>query len=340
MNQVVNRLSVAMCTFNGGRYLQEQLDSIASQTRPPDEFVICDDCSSDETITIIENFARHSSFPVHLHLNDRNLGSTRNFEKATGLCSGEIIAFADQDDVWKPEKLRLLEAEFAKRPDVGLVFSDAEIVDEKLHPVGHRMWNEVGFGERERQLIRNGRALDVLLPGWTVTGATMAFRSKFRDLILPIPTSLPMIHDGWIALIVAAVAEVEFIDQPLILYRQHSEQQIGAPVGRVNGKTGVPLVEVIQRAANQQNSYSELTAIIDVVSQRLGRADNLMVPRETLADLESRRGHLRARGELPATLMGRFAVVLKELTSGRYHRYANGFASAAKDLVKGDRGAN
>src|SRR5688572_4846600 len=230
-----------MCTYNGARFVREQLDSIAAQTRLPDELIICDDASQDSTVEIIRAFSAHAPFPVRLVINEQTLGSTSNFEKATGLCSGEIIAFADQDDVWKPEKLHLLEVEFAKRPDVGLVFSDAEIVDEKLHPIGHRMWNEVGFGERQKQLIREGRALDVLLPGWSVTGATMAFRSKFRNLILPIPTSLPMIHDGWIALMVAAVAEVEFIDEPLILYRQHSGQQIGAPVGRVNGKTGGPL---------------------------------------------------------------------------------------------------
>ena len=91
------------------------------------------------------------------------------------------------------------------------------------------MWDEVGFDAHKRKLVRLGRALEVLITGWTVTGATMAFRSKFVKLSLPIPDGIAMIHDGWIALTIAAVADVVMIEEPLIKYRQHGQQQIGAP---------------------------------------------------------------------------------------------------------------
>ena len=124
------KFSVAMCTYNGAAYLEEQLDSIARQIRLPDELVVCDDNSSDESLRILRSFAARSAFPVRLHSNESNLGSTKNFEKAICLCSGDVIALADQDDVWHPEKLAILEREFSSTPDVGLVFTDAEIVDE------------------------------------------------------------------------------------------------------------------------------------------------------------------------------------------------------------------
>src|SRR5207253_4621935 len=124
------KLSVAMCTYNGASYLQEQFDSIAMQTRLPDELVICDDVSVDTTKEITDKFAAVAPFAVKRHFNENNLGSTKNFEKAIGLCQGDIIALADQDDEWSPIKLEQLEAALASSAKTGLVFSDAEVVDQ------------------------------------------------------------------------------------------------------------------------------------------------------------------------------------------------------------------
>src|ERR1022692_2995726 len=102
-------ISVAMCTFDGGRFLSAQLESIAAQTRPPDELVVCDDGSSDASGNIIKDFARRAAFPTRLVVNDKHLGSTKNFEQAISLCQGTIVALADQDDVWYPHKLQRIE---------------------------------------------------------------------------------------------------------------------------------------------------------------------------------------------------------------------------------------
>ena len=218
---MADKISVALCTYNGGCYLPDQLASIAAQTRPLDELVVCDDHSTDATCEIVTGFAATAPFPVRLHVNEHNLGSSKNFELAITLCEGDVIALADQDDVWFPEKLSRIEACLIENPGAGLVFTDAEVVDGHLRSLGYRLWESVGFDETQRRLVRNGRALDVMLPGWTATGATMAFRSKFKNLVLAIPTDLALIHDGWIALMIASVAEVAFIEEPLIKYRQH-----------------------------------------------------------------------------------------------------------------------
>jgi glycosyltransferase involved in cell wall biosynthesis len=319
-----------MCTYNGARYLSEQLASIAAQTRPPDELVVCDDRSADETVHVVERFAASAGFAVSLHVNERNLGSTRNFEKAIGLCRGELIALCDQDDVWMPRKLERMEEVFDRRPGVGLVFTDAEIVDESLRPLGERLWARVGFDRRMRRLVGGGRALDVLLPGWTVTGATMAFRSAFKPLVLDIPDDLAMIHDGWVALIVAAVAGVAFIDEPLIKYRQHSRQQIGAPKKKRNAGAGLGDVRA---ALVRANPYNGLIEIGGRVRQRLAERHDSFDCKRALPQLDARIKHLRARAGMPAGRLGRLRPVLRELLTRRYHLYSKGVYSAVKDLL-------
>jgi glycosyltransferase involved in cell wall biosynthesis len=325
------KISVAMCTYNGARYLREQLQSIATQLRPPDELVICDDQSVDATREIIAGFAASTSFPVHLHVNNCNLGSTKNFERAIGLCEGDIVALADQDDVWMPEKLVRLEECFLREPGVGLVFTDAEVVDEHLQPLGYRLWESVGFDKHHRSLVRSGRVLDVLLPGWTVTGATMAFRSVFKDLVLDIPTNLALIHDGWIGLMIASVAGVAFIEEPLIKYRQHADQQIGAKERKTHAADGIGSGRV-KNAIRRINSYEEMIEIGTQARLRLVQRAEIYKSSAALTKLDNRLKHLRARASLPERRLSRARCVLAELFSRRYHLYSNGVYSAVKDL--------
>jgi len=125
------KISVAMCTYHGERFLAQQLASIAKQTRPPDELVVCDDRSSDRTVEILRDFAASVSHPVKIFENETNLGFVANFERAIQLCTGDLIALSDQDDIWYPERLELSEREFAAHPEVGLVFSDADLIDDQ-----------------------------------------------------------------------------------------------------------------------------------------------------------------------------------------------------------------
>ncbi len=326
------KISVAMCTYNGAAYLREQLESIAAQTRPPAEIVVCDDQSTDQTLEIIKAFALSASFPVRFYLNEQNLGSTKNFERAIRFAEGDIIALSDQDDFWRPEKLQRIEECFESEPELGLVFSDAEVVDQHLQPLGFQLWESVGFDRNQRQLVRDGRELDVLLPGWTVTGATMAFRAKFKDLILDIPTDLPLIHDGWIALLIASVAPVSFIEEPLIKYRQHLNQQIGAGEKKTVVQEPVGL-DGAKEALRRTNTYDDMIRIGTRVHERLSERRDIYESDHALTRLAGRIMHLNIRARLPEHALPRFGCVIRELLTGRYHRYARGFFSAAKDLM-------
>ena len=135
----ISTISVALCTYNGARYLQQQLESIAGQTRRPDEVVVCDDGSGDSTMEFVRSFAKTATFHVRVYQNDRVLGVTKNFDQAIGYCTGDMIALSDQDDVWHPQKLVRMEQAFAASPRVGAVFWDAEVVDSELRPLGHRL---------------------------------------------------------------------------------------------------------------------------------------------------------------------------------------------------------
>jgi glycosyltransferase involved in cell wall biosynthesis len=326
--------SVAMCTYNGAAFVAEQLESVAGQTRPPDELVVCDDRSTDATRDIVEGFAARAPFPVRLFVNEENLGSTRNFGRAVALCAGQLVALCDQDDAWLPEKLERLEARFAARPSVGFVFTDAELADERLRPTGRRLWESIGFGEREQRLVRRGRALDLLLAGSHVTGATMAFRARFKEIILDIPADLPVIHDGWIALVLAAASDADFIAEPLVRYRQHPGQQIGAT--KPARPDTPPGLEGFAHVARRANPYRDLIRIAERARERLaGWESGGEAAAEGVRRLDAHLRHLRARERLPGSLPRRLPVVLRELLTLRYHRYSNGALSAVKDLLAG-----
>ena len=326
------RISVAMCTYNGADFLPAQLESILAQSRKPDQIVVCDDGSTDETRALLQKFEKASPDVILLRFNKKNLGSIKNFEQAIGLCNGDVIALSDQDDVWRPDKLQLIEDRF-KKQSTGLVFSDAELVEENLTPLNRRMWNEVGFDEHKKKLLRSGRALEVLVTGWTVTGATMAFRAGFKNICLPVPDGIAMIHDGWIALTIAAVADVVALDEPLIQYRQHARQQIGAPE-RVEQGPEPRGLQKLETAFKRRNSSADLYQILERLEERLVAFTGFYDTQKALTFVGNYSFHLNVRANLSQRRrLNRVPSILRELLSLRYHEYANGFKSAAKDLV-------
>lgn len=129
------KVSVAMCTYNGEKYIEEQLNSILHQTKI-DEIIICDDGSKDKTLEICNEILKSSNVEYTLKLN-KNLGFAKNFYQAITLCSGDIIFFCDQDDIWKENKIDLMCQVFNNDPDTLLVFSNAYITNENLEVTGN-----------------------------------------------------------------------------------------------------------------------------------------------------------------------------------------------------------
>ena len=310
-----------MCTYNGGKYIQEQLDSIANQSRRPDELIICDDGSTDKTLSIVEKFSGSSLFPVKVFINRTNIGSTKNFEQAIALCNGDIISLSDQDDVWHKDKLKLIEEAFNSSMRTGAVFSNGNIVDEDLAPLGYTLWDKFSFGKRRRVEFAKGKAFQVLLKHNVVTGATMAFRSVFREKILPI--SPLWIHDSWIAFLISIISDIKFIDKELIDYRQHKDQQIGGIKNSI--KEQIAISTSVKDYNFQIKQYEQ---IIEYISNNNFISGNHVVSKisDKIMHLNNRQDIYRCNGAK------KIIKSIRELVCARYHRYSNGYNSFIKDI--------
>lgn len=347
------QISIALATYNGAKYLNQQLNSFAEQIRLPDELVICDDASSDATVQIINEFATHATFPVRLHINEKNLGLFANFERAIILCSGDIIALSDQDDIWHEDKLAKYEHTFNASPSASAVFSDAEVVDKNLSPLGYTLWEVEKFTESERRLFRKDRPLKVLLRHNVVQGASMAFRADLRQALLPIPTNLSnriWVHDGWFAFLIAAISNIALIERPLMKYRQHEKNHIG--VHNRNDTefatknfyhSALKLWSLLNNREQLQpfppKHYQDAELLIEqlkMVVHRLQSLEEQDLRSTTRATrlIEDKIGHLCVRSDLPLPIQYRVIPILRELISGRYSRWSNGLRDAVRDLLQ------
>jgi glycosyltransferase involved in cell wall biosynthesis len=223
-----------MGTFNGARFLAEQLDSILAQSRLPDELVVCDDRSSDRTPEILGRFAQSAPFAVRIHRNESQLGWFANFLQASSKCGGDLIAFSDQDDIWLPEKLARCEAILASADGPSLVMHAAKVVDEKLNPTGTLHPNI-----RQQQRLRP-RDYPTFVGG---PGFAMCFERRLLDYLreppLPPATALEYGHDTLLVLLAGADNGLFLLDQPLALYRRHG--------GNVSGYEQGPPPKLLRR---------------------------------------------------------------------------------------------
>lgn len=312
------KISVAMCTYDGEKYLPEQLSSIAAQTRLPDELIVCDDNSSDGTIQLLGAFAGSAPFPVRIERNPATLGSTKNFEKAIMQCTGDVIALSDQDDVWHADKLELLEKAFLARQETGAVFSNGNVVDEVLSLLGYTLWDGFWFTGKHRTQFREGKAFDVLLNHNVVTGAALAFRSMLRDAFVPIPSA--WVHDAWIAIMISVRHPIDFVDRCLLDYRQHPSQQIG---GRMrSGRENIALARSVTDYRRQIEQYGMLAECL----KREGVATCVWKVNDKIEHLEARSSYYTRR------LLAKLVPAFHELIRGRYHKYSRGCQSCYKDL--------
>lgn len=220
----MHSVSIAMATFNGQKYIQRQLDSLAAQTQIPEELVISDDGSTDNTLKIVETFARTAPFPVNIYRNDDTLGFRKNFMHAASLCRSELISFCDQDDCWYPDKISAAAAPFSD-PEVLLTYHNADIVNNENQKIA---------------LLIEHRPKDLLVtpplsnPWSYALGFTQVFRRSlllFSDLW---PRSLnhnyknqPMAHDQWFFFLASVFGKVAYIDKSLVAYVQHGKNTYG-----------------------------------------------------------------------------------------------------------------
>lgn len=202
-------ISVALCTYNGEHYLREQLDSLLAQTYSNMEIVAVDDGSTDRTVELLREYERRDA-RVRVHLNPRNLGFTRNFERAIALCNGAFIAPCDQDDIWLPGKLRTLARYVGKH---SMVYCDSELIDAQGRSLGMSMsqfWAMQDLNDPAAFIVAN-----------CVSGHAMLFRRDLLDEQPQLPAEL--FHDWWLAVRAAAKGGIAYCPEKLVRYRQHDK---------------------------------------------------------------------------------------------------------------------
>ena len=318
MNNV--NISVAMCTYNGALFLAQQLESMLIQTTQPDELIVCDDGSTDQTLEILDKFANTSPFQVRIFKNNQQpLGSTKNFEKAISLCSGEIIVLSDQDDVWMPDKIYMLKR--AIDDGAGLVFSDATLVNANLEPLGYSLFESLNLNNTEKKLINSGNLAQVLLRRNVITGATAAFSRKHLELIMPI--SKNWVHDAWLGFLIACVDDVYVIRTPLIKYRQHSNNQIGALKTSYYKKF---LHKLSNAYELHLKAYLCMVDLMDCIKDK-----NININSDLYFLIQSRLYFTKIR--LVSFESFSLSLLMKQLINGNYHKFTHGFISFVLDLL-------
>lgn len=206
-------ISIAMTTYNGAQYIKEQIESILNQTIQDFELIICDDCSSDNTFELLQEYASKDSRITALR-NDKNLGFKRNFEKVIGLCKGDYIALSDQDDIWFPNHLEILKN--AIKGKVMLSCARPIFVDENNKELPAKYdYIKMDY----IPLSDEGIARHIFLGRSSFQGASMMIRKSFFDIALPIPDGAGF-HDSWFAGLACFAGGIAYVDVPVMRYRR------------------------------------------------------------------------------------------------------------------------
>ena len=218
-------VSIALCTYNGSRFLAEQMDSLLAQTYPHIEIVVADDASSDDTLAILEHYARLDP-RISIGVNPANVGFAHNFERVLARCCGEFIAPCDQDDIWLPEKIAALVAAIGGH---SLAYCDSTLVDASGAPSGTRMSAIVPMLSTDDPVA--------FAFGNCVSGHALLCRRELMSSALPVPAVF--FYDWWIAAVAASRDGIVYCAQSLVHYRQHGANVTDARLGEMMQEAGI-----------------------------------------------------------------------------------------------------
>jgi len=325
---------VALCTYNGGPYLESQLDSIAAQTRLPDELVIADDGSTDDTLAVLSRWsAEHPHLAVRVLPPATHLGVTANFERAIAATSGGIVVLSDQDDVWSPVRIERAVAALEGQ-SFGAVHTDAALIDSDGLPLGETLFGRLGVTAQERSALLTSDLFSTYLRRNLATGATMAFTRSVWETARPLPST--WVHDEWIAMIAASFDALRCLDEPAIQYRIHGANAIGAARPTLRYKLGRVLGGRGERNARLASRFAELVKRWDslgVDAARYGVDNSIWEARRRRVAQKAQ--FEQSRAAMPRTRIARVPTVMRLAIQGRYRAFASrGRLDIVRDLLQ------
>lgn len=317
-------ISVAIPTYNGLPYLEKQLSSVLSQTRPPDEVIICDDGSTDGTWEYLSEQARRHS-AVQAYSNDEQLGVGGNYQRSIELSSGDLIFLCDQDDSWVRNKIEVMLSAY-RETDARLLWHNTEIVDPN-GSTGGTLWQRKDFSPNSdtdsidvfRRLVSDENI---------VQGASVLADAEFLDRMLPLPARR---YDYFLGVTASLFCGIKPVNKILSTYRQHEAQDLGAP-RRTRISQG--FASLRRDTEGMQRDTMELW---ERVSRELSDRDGsqLRVAEETAAsEVAKRLSYERTRHR---ALSGSPKIAVRSIVSnvvdGNYRRYNYPVLGPLRDLV-------
>lgn len=321
------KVSIAMATYNGAQYLKAQLQSFVDQTRQPDELVITDDCSTDETGAIILEFAQVAPFKVVFYRNEQKLGYCGNFNAALIKVTGDIVFLSDQDDVWFPEKIEHMINVAERHPKALVVMNDAAITDAGLNEVG---LTKVG------QIQSGGLPIENF-----VMGCCCAIRKELLAMCTPIPAGFKA-HDNWLVWFADGLGAKVVEYRALQYYRRHGANESQSIANRTTKVSrfqaffhsttkffdkDLPQKERTQ--VEQLRLFSKGIQNAILVAPEGYRSELVQFLSTTEAKLETLEQRILVREKW---LLPRVIAMLRLLAKGGY-RNSRGFKSVFRDLI-------
>lgn len=257
-------IDILMATYNGEKYIKEQIESILAQDYSNIRCIICDDCSTDRTYEIAKEYVKKDK-RVIVYKNEKNLGVIKNFEKLLSLVESDYYMLADQDDIWKTTKVSDTFQKL-KKENADLVFTDLEIVDENMQIKNHSFNRVMGIYPK----ISKEKDIRLVYLYNVVTGCTILTKKKYISKILPLPTNKDVLHDHYIALAtLLSGGKVCYLDKPTIFYRQHQHNQVGTSRYTDRFKTFQEVRNhLIQVKISIFTTYCQMNALFDDVYQK------------------------------------------------------------------------
>ena len=247
-------VAVVVATYNGATYLRAQLESIVQQTYKPSQIIIVDDASLDDTLQVANNFAAHHP-EVMVVQNETRLGYIKNFEKGMLLANTSYVALSDQDDIWVPHKLEVLIHAIG---DQMLAYSDSELIDANGQLLNQKM------SSIKNQLAYHTPIMYAI--GAWAPGHAMLFKKELVDKAAPFPTLVT--HDFWLGFVATCYSKVVYVNEPLVHYRQHTQNAIGADTTK-NKSASLTMAQKKQKArARMELLYNKV--------KEAGHADSIV----------------------------------------------------------------
>ena len=321
------KISVAIATHNGALYIEEQVQSMLSQTLMPFEIVVSDDGSTDQTRSILEKLSASSTVPIHIYSNQGKKGFTSNFMNAMRHCGGDYIALSDQDDVWVSIKLAELAKGLIATPTAQLIVSDAFITDASLIKSGKTLWQALGFTSSRQHTFSVGNQLAFMLRKNLSWGLTLCFPRHMVDNDQAEHLVDLWEFDGWLGIKASLSSNIQLCPKPLTCYRQHGNNVIGKP------KLNYNPAFLISKPVDEQSYQVQLNRCEQLLEKKKKtRAD---ISSGNLKALQTYISALKRRISLPNCRAIRWFFIFKHYLRGDYYAvaYSSPILSAIKDML-------